>query len=199
MCIRRRNTSSESEMWKNLLFWDKSRSGSTGTSPEFRFGTWWPGLSSSLHCPPWLWTSSKHSWVLGASIWTMHSHSELLKVSLIMFYLNMVDCSVFFPSLSTLTWDTFLTLRGTFRAYIWSWWTTLLPFTGHLGLGHPSDTLGYFGHLSEPYTPTIRPSTNFGLTAKGPIPFTLSLIWLWRFDLGLDQAACGRPVASESV
>ena len=169
------------------------RSTSTGTSPEFRFGTWWLGLSSSLHCPPWLGTSSKHSWVLGASIWTMHSHSELLKVSLIMFYLNMMDWSVYFPSLSTLTWDTFLTLRGTFRAYIWTWWTTLLPFTVHLDIGHPSDTFGYFGHLSEPYTPTktfykfwvgwggwVKKFVNDSPRANSIYPFfDLALTWAW--------------------
>ena len=31
----------------------------------------------------------------------MLSHSDLLKVSFIMFYLNMVDYTVFFPVLST--------------------------------------------------------------------------------------------------
>ena len=30
-----------------------------------------------------------------------------------MFYLNMVGYPVFFPSLSTLTWDKFLTLKDT--------------------------------------------------------------------------------------
>ena len=35
-----------------------------------------------------------------------------------MFFLNMVDYPVFFPSLSTLTWDTFLTLRGTWGFYL---------------------------------------------------------------------------------
>ena len=30
-----------------------------------------------------------------------------------MFYLNMVDYTVFFPVLSTLTWDTLLTIRDT--------------------------------------------------------------------------------------
>ena len=31
---------------------------------------------------------------------------------------GMVDYAVFFPSLSTLTWDTFLTLRGTWGFYL---------------------------------------------------------------------------------
>ena len=44
--------------------------------------------------------------------------SPELKVSLIMFFLNMVYYPVFFPSLSTLTWDTFLTLRGTQGFYL---------------------------------------------------------------------------------
>ena len=35
-----------------------------------------------------------------------------------MFFLNMVDYPVFFPSLSTLTGDTFLTLRGTWGFYL---------------------------------------------------------------------------------
>ena len=37
----------------------------------------------------------------------------LAQGSLIMFHLNMVDFTVFFPVLSTLTWDTLLTLRST--------------------------------------------------------------------------------------
>ena len=35
-----------------------------------------------------------------------------------MFFLNMVDYPVFFPSLSTLTWDTFLTLGGPWGSYL---------------------------------------------------------------------------------
>ena len=35
-----------------------------------------------------------------------------------MFFLNMVDYPVFFPMLSTLTWDTFLTLRGPWGFYL---------------------------------------------------------------------------------
>ena len=35
-----------------------------------------------------------------------------------MFYLNMGDYPVFFPLLSTLTWDTFLTLRDIQSFYL---------------------------------------------------------------------------------
>ena len=35
-----------------------------------------------------------------------------------MFFLNMVDYPMFFPMLSTLTWDTFLTLRGPWGFYL---------------------------------------------------------------------------------
>ena len=35
-----------------------------------------------------------------------------------MFFLNMVNYPVFFPLMSTLTWDTFLTLRGTWGFYL---------------------------------------------------------------------------------
>ena len=35
-----------------------------------------------------------------------------------MFFLSMVDYPVYFPSLSTLTWDTFKTLRGTWGFYL---------------------------------------------------------------------------------
>ena len=35
-----------------------------------------------------------------------------------MFYLNMLDYTVFFPVLSTLTWDTLLTLRSTWGFYL---------------------------------------------------------------------------------
>ena len=40
-----------------------------------------------------------------------------------MFYLNMVDYPVFFLFLSTLTWDTFLTLRA---------WVNILPKNPYL-------------------------------------------------------------------
>ena len=46
------------------------------------------------------------------------SLSDSFKVSFIMFYVNMVDYPVFFPLMSSLTWDTFLTLRGTQRFYL---------------------------------------------------------------------------------
>ena len=39
-------------------------------------------------------------------------------VSLIMFFLNMLDYTVFFLVLSDLTWDTLLTLRGTWGFYL---------------------------------------------------------------------------------
>ena len=35
-----------------------------------------------------------------------------------MFYLNMVDYTVFFPVLSALSWDSLLTLRGTWGFYL---------------------------------------------------------------------------------
>ena len=35
-----------------------------------------------------------------------------------MFYLNMLDYTVFFPMLSTLTWDTLLTLRSIWGFYL---------------------------------------------------------------------------------
>ena len=35
-----------------------------------------------------------------------------------MLYMNMVDYPVFFPVLSTLTWDTLLTLRSTWGFYL---------------------------------------------------------------------------------
>ena len=75
----------------------------------------------------------------------------VLGLFLIMFYLNMVDWPVFFPSLSTWTWDTFLTLRGTWGFYLnhvlprkpWSyrvcgWVDPKFPFTlweSGIGLG----------------------------------------------------------------
>ena len=50
--------------------------------------------------------------------WTRHYHSDSLKVSMIILYLNTVDFPVFFTLLSTLTWDTSLTLRGTKVIYL---------------------------------------------------------------------------------
>ena len=46
-----------------------------------------------------------------------------------MFFLNMVDYPVFFTLLSTLIWDTFLTLRGTqgfYRNYVLPWMIHLI-------------------------------------------------------------------------
>ena len=42
----------------------------------------------------------------------------ILNVPFIMFFLNMVNYPVFFPLMSTLTWDTFLTLRVTWGFYL---------------------------------------------------------------------------------
>ena len=56
---------------------------------------------------------SVHSFVHG-----LESHSDHLKLSLIMFFLNMVVYTVFFPVLSSLTWDTLLTLRSTWGFYL---------------------------------------------------------------------------------
>ena len=47
-----------------------------------------------------------------------HYHSGSLNVPIIMFFLNMVNYPVFFPTLSTLTWDTVLTPRGTWGIYL---------------------------------------------------------------------------------
>ena len=48
-----------------------------------------------------------------------------------MFFLNMVDYPVFFPTLSTLTWDTFLTLRGPWGFYL----NHVLPLTPYKSCG----------------------------------------------------------------
>ena len=63
------------------------------------------------------------------------SHSGSLNVPITMFFLNTVNYPVFFPRLSTLTWDTVLTPRGTWGFYLdhinhltplkscgWWWW-----------------------------------------------------------------------------
>ena len=44
-----------------------------------------------------------------------------------MFYLNMVVYTVFFPVLSSLTWDTLLTLRSTWGFYL-NYLISLRPF-----------------------------------------------------------------------
>ena len=51
-------------------------------------------------------------------MYTIHFHSGSLNVPFIMFFLNTVNYPVFFPLMSTLTWDTFLTLRGTWGFYL---------------------------------------------------------------------------------
>ena len=51
-------------------------------------------------------------------MYTIHFHSGSLNVPFIMFFLNMVDYPVFFPLMSTLTWDTFLALRVNWGFYL---------------------------------------------------------------------------------
>ena len=71
-----------------------------------------------------------------------------------MFYLNLLDYPVFFPLLSTLTCDTFLTLRG-----IWGFNLNLvLPL-------RPSKSYGVAGSSPE-----------ILVTAQGPNSF--SLFWI---------------------
>ena len=45
-------------------------------------------------------------------------HSGSLNVPFIIFFLNMMNYPVFFILISTLTWDTFLTLKGTGGFYL---------------------------------------------------------------------------------
>ena len=48
--------------------------------------------------------------------WT--SHTESFNVALMLFALSMVDYLMFFPSLSTLSGDTFISLKGTWGFYL---------------------------------------------------------------------------------
>ena len=84
-------------------------------------------------------------------------HTDLLGVSLVMFYLNMMYYPVIFPSLS-LTWDIFLTLRAT--------WGFHLNFVCLL---RPSKSYGWWWSAFE------------FLVTRGPIPLYLVL----GLDLGL--------------
>ena len=70
---------------------------------------------------------------------TSNYHTESLKVSLIIFYLNMVDYPVFFPMLSTLTCDTQWPISDSseansplpFSYLAWDWtgtWPWAFPF-----------------------------------------------------------------------
>ena len=76
----------------------------------------------------------------GAS--TRHYHSDSSKVSLIMFYLNMVDYPMFFISMSTCLALKILVTRGPdantpFRILIWDFRDLGLGlWTGTVGLGH---------------------------------------------------------------
>ena len=58
---------------------------------------------------------SVHSFVRGLVYGLVHGfvYGTWFMVSLIMFFLNMVDYPLFFPSRSTLTLDTIATLSGT--------------------------------------------------------------------------------------
>ena len=90
-----------------------------------------------------------------------------------MFYLNMLDYTVFFPMLSTLTWDTLLTLRSTWGFYLnhliplrpfksvfdnvlleHGGLPFIFPFNVHLDFEHHCNTQWYLGLLSEPCNPT---------------------------------------------
>ena len=51
-------------------------------------------------------------WNYGVTNWNSHYNSDSFKVSLIMFYLNMVDYPVFFPSLTALTLDNLPDTQG---------------------------------------------------------------------------------------
>ena len=51
-------------------------------------------------------------------MYTIHFHSVSLNVPFIMFFLNTVNYPVFSPLMSTWTWDTLLTLRGTQGFYL---------------------------------------------------------------------------------
>ena len=51
-------------------------------------------------------------------MYTSYFQSGSLNLPFTMFFLNMVNYPVFFPFMSTLTWDTFLTLRGTWGFYL---------------------------------------------------------------------------------
>ena len=94
------------------------------------------GFVHSLVCGTWFMVSIVMFFlkmVLSLFFPLMSTLTDLLKLSLIMFYLNMVVYPVFLSLLSTLTWDTFLTLRGTWGYYLnqvvplrpaksWGWW-----------------------------------------------------------------------------
>ena len=58
---------------------------------------------------------SVHGFVHGLVYGLVHGlvYGAWFMVSLLMFFLNMVDYPAFFPMLFTLTCNTFLTLRGT--------------------------------------------------------------------------------------
>ena len=81
-----------------------------------------------------------------------------------MFYMNMVDYPLFLPVLSTLTWDTLLTLIGTWGFYLnhliplrpfkcvfdnvpleHGGLPFIPPYAVHLDLQHLPDTQGYLG------------------------------------------------------
>ena len=70
-----------------------------------------------------------------------------------MFILNMVDCPLFFPMLSTLTWDTLLTLRGTWGFYL-----------NHVVPPRPSKSYGWVewggGPLDFSVSPSLRELDN---------------------------------------
>merc|ERR1719411_2492444 len=60
---------------------------------------------------------SVHGFVRGL-VYDLVYGTWFIMVSLIMLFLNMSDYTVFFPVLSTLTWDTLLTLRSTWGFYL---------------------------------------------------------------------------------
>ena len=95
-------------------------------------------------------------------------NSGSLKVSLIMFFFNMVDYPVFFPMLSTLTWDTVLTPRGD-----WGFYQNWTKYTS----SHHLKVVGCGGGVGWPK-----------ILVSAPVPLELIGIWVW---LGWGRAGFG--------
>ena len=103
-------------------------------------------------------------------MYTIHFHSGSLNVPFILLFLNMVNYPVFFPLMSTLTWDTFLTLRGTQGFYL----NHLLP---------PRPFKSYRVDGTAGYMVAHK------ILVSAPVP--LELIWLGLTGLGLGLGDLG--------
>ena len=109
-------------------------------------------------------------------MYTIHFHSASLNVTFIMFFLNTVNYPVFFPLMSTLTWGTFLSLRGTWGLYL-----------NHVIPHRASKSYRVGGWVAHK------------ILVSAPVPLELILLGLTGLGLGLGALGLGTGLDNCSI